>query len=150
SAFRTEKTFIENVGEDRFVVYPVDIYCARTVDYVQERREFDVKPILLKVLDAVAESRDMTLEDMESAESLFKTILSTKFHHWDYENEIREFTTLETKDHGMYFLDFQEQLQLVEVILGMNCPVEIADILSSVSAYPEQITISKTMPSPTA
>jgi hypothetical protein len=55
----------------------------------------------------------------EDTETL-QQFLFTKYTHWRYENEVRSFVTLEKKDaeKNMYFADFSENLQLVEVIVG--------------------------------
>lgn len=46
--------------------------------------------------------------------------LSTKYHHWRYEQEVRAYVRLENVDltSGLYFTSFSEKLRLVGVIAG--------------------------------
>jgi hypothetical protein len=51
-----------------------------------------------------------------------RKIVTTKFHHWAYENEVRVFSPL-SEDHfenGFYFEPFGAQITLREVIFGAN------------------------------
>lgn len=52
-------------------------------------------------------------------------LLCTKYEHWIYESERRMFLSLDegTKEHGMYFYDFSDNLALKEVIIGPNCAI---------------------------
>lgn len=59
-----------------------------------------------------------------------KKLLFTKYEHWQYEDEIRCFVTLEEKEHesGLYFAEFSEDLKLVSVIVGAKSDVSRATL----------------------
>jgi len=56
----------------------------------------------------------------------------TKFANWAYEKEIRLCTTLTAKSDGLYFKEFGEDLNLVEVIAGARCKLAKNEILEAV------------------
>lgn len=51
-----------------------------------------------------------------------KTIFTTRFDHWRYEEEVRVFCDLNEKDpvSGHFFVDYSADLQLKEIIFGAN------------------------------
>jgi hypothetical protein len=53
-------------------------------------------------------------------EDVAKKILTTKYRHWSYEQEVRIFSRLEDRDQetGLYFKEFDRDLALREVIVG--------------------------------
>jgi len=55
---------------------------------------------------------------------------ATKFEHWQYEQEVRLFLTLEERspDEGLYFYEFNEKLQLREIIVGATSAISRADV----------------------
>ena len=57
-------------------------------------------------------------------EGTIRAILSTKFKEWEYEREWRLFAGLKERDAatGLYFVDFGPDLELGEIIVGINCP----------------------------
>ncbi len=63
-------------------------------------------------------------------EKLINRLLRTKFSDWKYEEESRVFVELDhsTREAGMYFQDFSENLRLAEVILGPRCELPIEKI----------------------
>ncbi|OCC22819.1 hypothetical protein MB02_14740 [Croceicoccus estronivorus] len=88
---------------------------------------FDVPDDLLT---RVAYSRkrlpiDRALLEGPDAKALMRTVASTKFSHWRYENEVRLFVALEDRDAetGLWFRDFDADLALKEVIVGQVCDV---------------------------
>jgi Protein of unknown function (DUF2971) len=54
---------------------------------------------------------------------IVRKILFTKFKHWQYEHEIRVWAPLQHEAGGLYFLEFDEKLQIVEIIIGARCVV---------------------------
>jgi hypothetical protein len=59
-------------------------------------------------------------------------LLRTKFRDWRYENECRLFVQLDprTRESGMYFHDFNNDLSLTEVVLGPRCDLPIGRVRS--------------------
>lgn len=51
---------------------------------------------------------------------IVRSILFTKFRHWQYEHEIRVWATLEEEQNGLYFVEFGEELNIVEVIVAVQ------------------------------
>lgn len=72
-------------------------------------------------------------------EAFMRKIVSTKFSHWRYENEVRLFVALNDRDPdtGLWFREFDADLALNEVILGAVCDVtrrELDDALGDLRA----------------
>ena len=78
-------------------------------------------------------------------EALVNRLLRTKFVDWKYENEYRLFVQLdpETKESGLFFHDFSEDLKLMEVILGPRCELPINRIRSLLQTDLPHVKVSK-------
>jgi len=65
---------------------------------------------------------------------LSREVFSTKYVNWSYEKEVRCFRPLlETaKSGGLYFMDFGDDLKLVEVIAGARCEVTETELRSAI------------------
>lgn len=85
----------------------------RPVTYLSERK--NLSPL----------SKPMTTDDSDAW-------LYSKFENWAYEKEIRSWTNLETISEGLYFVDFGEQLKLVEVIAGARCTLAEEELLNAI------------------
>lgn len=66
------------------------------------------------------------------SEAMVNQLLRTKFSDWKYEKERRLFVQLDhsTRESGMYFYDFSDELQLREVVLGPKCELPISRVRS--------------------
>ena len=62
-------------------------------------------------------------------EALQNRLLRTKSRHWQYEEEIRRFINLldAIADQGLLFWPFDDDMRLVEVILGPESPLDLSD-----------------------
>jgi hypothetical protein len=91
------------------------------VDYSDER--------LRQQLDENKHSTRLTADQ----ESLLRR---TKLRDWQYEREIRLYVDLgvATKEGSLYFRNFDEDLCLAEVIVGIRCPLSIDRLRNFVSA----------------
>ena len=72
-------------------------------------------------------------------ENFMKRLLRTKFAHWEYEEEVRNFLRLEEVDPetGLYFSDFSKELILKEIIVGARSDVsrnDISDVLGKLES----------------
>jgi len=78
-------------------------------------------------------------------EDLMNRLLRTKFHDWQYEDEMRIFVGLDpkTKESGLYFYDFSSDFQLREVILGPKCELPLKSIRVLVTGYKPAVTVIK-------
>jgi hypothetical protein len=74
---------------------------------------------------------------------LVRKILFTKFDHWKYEKEIRVWAPLQNEEDGVYFLEFDEELQLTEVIIGQKCTISKPAIERALGPLSAQVKISK-------
>lgn len=68
------------------------------------------------------------------AQAFMQAVISTKFSHWRYEDEVRLFVALKERDPDtrLWFSDFGPDLALREVIVGAACDVtrkELAEAL---------------------
>ncbi|GMR07424.1 MAG: hypothetical protein BMS9Abin26_0427 [Gammaproteobacteria bacterium] len=81
-------------------------------------------------------------DDMKSADQMtedhMKNILTTKYSHWRYEQEVRVYSGLDPiDDNGFSFSDFGSKLELKRVIVGARSLITramIAEALGGLSA----------------
>jgi hypothetical protein len=68
------------------------------------------------------------------SEPFVRQVLTTKYLHWKYENEVRTFVKLDerTAERGLYFFPFSDDLRLTEVILGPLCELPLDTVRSFV------------------
>ncbi len=79
------------------------------------------------------------------AEREMLKVLSTKYSHWRYENEVRCFCTLDEKDQetGLYFMPFSDGLSLREVIVGHCSTIGRGDLKEALGNIESQVTAYK-------
>jgi len=78
---------------------------------------------------------------------LMKKILSTKFSHWRYEREYRAFLSLDkAASDGNYYLDFSDQIQLKEIIIGANSELARKDVIDALDSRSKGIKMFKARP----
>ena len=70
-------------------------------------------------------------------------MLYTKYQHWVYEEEVRVGALLQEKSGCHYFHAFDDELRLVEVIVGAGCPVSQRTILRALGTHQYGVTILK-------
>jgi hypothetical protein len=98
---------------------------AHKVNYVSER--LLAKPSAMKSEGPEAEAHVME-------------ILTTKFEHWSYEDEYRVFPQLQERDpSGLYFLEFDDQVSLREVIVGPHSSLSRSDVAQVLGALAPQV-----------
>jgi len=80
--------------------------------------------------------------------NLMKRLLTTKFEHWCYEQEFRSFVDLDssTKEKGLFFHEFSEQLQLKRVIVGSQSTISRSRIQSVLGNIAKGIEVFKARP----
>lgn len=80
----------------------------------------------------------------EINEELMLKFLTTKFGHWQYEQEYRSFVELREKEiDGNYYSYFSDQLKIKEVIIGAHSSVTRAQVNDAISGYSEKLEIFK-------
>lgn len=69
-------------------------------------------------------------------QATLRTVLTTKFKQWEYENEWRVFANLDDRDAktGLYYLDFGPNVVLREIIVGARCSKPVGDFAKLVKA----------------
>jgi len=69
--------------------------------------------------------------------------ITTKAHHWHYEEEIRRFVPLAKaiSEGGLMFWPFDKQLELVEVIVGSESSVDVAATRSQIRATDPDVVV---------
>jgi hypothetical protein len=97
-----------------------DLY--RLVRYEPKRLPFP------RDLDTSADARD---------------ILFIKYSNRAYEQEVRVCIHLPQAENGLYFCDFDETMQLKEVIVGANCTLSRSDIAKALGLLAGQIALIK-------
>lgn len=92
-------------------------------------------------------------DDLFSTDQLVKDqamikILGTKFLHWRYEDEVRQFVSLADKDPetGHYFSEFSEQLKLALVVVGTEACISRSEISAALGEHNAHIKRFKARP----
>ncbi len=82
--------------------------------------------------------------DFEAQKEILK-VLSTKYQHWRYENELRLFTRLDDQDpqSKLYFAQFSPQMVLKEVIVGPLSTITRTELLSALGDQAEGVEVYK-------
>lgn len=86
-----------------------------------------------------SKSRELFSNVQSVKEREMERLLSTKFSHWRYENEVRVFVSLEDKDPdiGHYFYPFSDEMKIRQVLVGAEASVtrqEVAEALGNENA----------------
>ena len=67
----------------------------------------------------------------------------TKFNGWEYEKEIRIWALLSNEEDGLHFLEFEERMRLVEVIIGASCTLTRAAITRALGTLASEVKITR-------
>ena len=81
----------------------------------------------------------------EERYQIVRKILFTKFKHWAYEKEVRQWAVLESEENGHYFVEFNKNLRLVEVIVGARSELTPNEI-SEQGKLSSEVKITKARP----
>lgn len=76
-------------------------------------------------------------------EPIMKAMLSTKFIDWKYEDEARVITSLEDREEGKCYKNFDNHLQLKEVILGHRCKLPKPELESILNCHLDTVVVRK-------
>jgi hypothetical protein len=86
---------------------------------------------------------DLVSRDESEILKAMKHLLFTKFEDWRHEDEVRLSINLD-KDRetaeGLYFMDWGDQLKLVEIVVGLRSPTCRRELESALIGYPEPVT----------
>ncbi|WP_394179564.1 DUF2971 domain-containing protein [Marinomonas posidonica] len=102
---------------------------------------FDIPDHLLNKVEYINERISYSGGEFTLKEIMI--FFTSKFKHWEYENEYRCFSELINKDGDLYFSKFSSTLILKEVIVGASSNLNITDIASLVD---EEVEIFKVRP----
>ncbi len=94
-----------------------------------------------RILDKLGDKEDPLGID----EELQKRLVSTKFRHWEYEEEYRVFVPLKNcvKEGMLHFCRFDSTLKLAEVILGPECSLSLDSVLKLTQAHHPEAVVFK-------
>jgi hypothetical protein len=70
-------------------------------------------------------------------------ILYSKFHHWEYEDEVRLGTGMNEKENGKVFIAFGQMLKATKVILGERCSESVAEITQLARDHGHELDVVK-------
>jgi hypothetical protein len=56
---------------------------------------------------------------------------------------MRVWAPLQNEEGGLYFLEFDEKLQLKEIIVGQRCTLSRAEIMKALGSLAREVTVSK-------
>jgi hypothetical protein len=82
------------------------------------------------------------LGDTERFE-ITRNILFTKFINWKYEHEIRLWAELKQEENGLHFRKFDDDLRIVEVIVGEKSKLNRSEIVEALGALATGVKIIK-------
>lgn len=91
-------------------------------------------------------SEKLFSNDQSVKEREMKRLLSTKFSHWRYENEVRCFVSLEDKDphNGHYFFEFSNEMQIKQILVGAEACISRRDVEKALGDKNAQVERFKT------
>jgi hypothetical protein len=83
--------------------------------------------------------------DLPDAErfAIVQKVLFTKYEHWAYEEEIRFWAPLQNEENGLHFLEFDDKLKLVEIIIGARSTVTESALKRAIGTPEGQVKIIK-------
>jgi hypothetical protein len=70
-------------------------------------------------------------------------LLFIKYSNWAYEQEVRIWIQLPQPENGLYFCDFDETIQLKEVIVGAKCGLSRNDLIQALGPLANSVTLTK-------
>jgi len=109
---------------------------------------FDVPDNMLKEVDYQLE-RFKAKDDNRAGESSGKDVayrlLTTKFEHWRYEEEVRVVLRLDSiaPEAGRYFVPFSPGLRLREVITGPRSALSLPEVRGLLAEEDGDVTLSQ-------
>lgn len=74
---------------------------------------------------------------------IVRKILFTKFDSWKYEEEVRIWAPLQNEEGGLHFLDFDDKLRLMEVIVGARSTIRRSAISRALGMLASQVAMTK-------
>lgn len=79
------------------------------------------------------------------SEILGRRLLTTKFEHWRYEDEVRMILKLEHTvcEREFYFMPFGEALRLREIVAGVRCNIALDELRAMLADEDRHINISR-------
>jgi hypothetical protein len=103
---------------------------------------FDVPVNSVKAVQYIASRTSMRFPLTEAAT---EELLFTKYRDWSYEEEWRGWFRLDTRDQatGLFFYDFDEKIQLREVIVGPLCEIPKGKLEAVTGDYIAPVQIVK-------
>ncbi|MEH6544590.1 MAG: hypothetical protein V7721_11700 [Porticoccaceae bacterium] len=74
-----------------------------------------------------------------------RKILTTKFSHWSYEEEWRQFIPLDknAEEKGLYYSDFSNDLKLKQVIIGAHSKLTRKQVSNALTGLNKDIVVFK-------
>lgn len=102
---------------------------------------FDIDQQILKEVSYVEKRPVLNEISIEVA----RWLLFTKYIEWQYENEVRIFTTLQEQDPDseLFFANFNDQLVLREVIVGPLSSVTKSQLKEALGEHSARVTLTK-------
>jgi hypothetical protein len=109
---------------------------------------FDVPDHALTEVDYQLErftANDGNRSDETSVKELADKLLTTKFEHWRYEDEVRVVLRLEgmKPESGLFFVRFSSDLRLREVISGPRSALSLADVRALLTEEDRNVTLTQ-------
>ncbi|MBF9235009.1 DUF2971 domain-containing protein [Microvirga alba] len=110
---------------------------------------FDVPDIYLEPISYLSErvifEPKMLTHSGDIAESYVVKLLTTKFKHWSYENEMRSFIELNNPDKksGLYFTPFSEDIVLKKVIVGARSSIKRHVLNEALGSIASEVSVFK-------
>ncbi len=110
---------------------------------------FDLSDELIEEVKYTKDRLPIRFVDGDPAKGLeepfVRELLTTKYEHWGYEEEIRVFVGLDPAEiqGNSFFYPFSNKLQLAEVILGPLCELPISEVRGLVRGSYDRVRVYK-------
>lgn len=95
--------------------------------------------------DLLRISKDSLSGTPSLSQKFGRELLSTKFVDWKYEEELRVFVNLDEceREGGLFFIPFDANLNLVEVVLGVRCVISPSRLRGMLETYDHDVAVRK-------
>jgi hypothetical protein len=103
----------------------------------------DITAPVTYISELVKSPSDFLALDDAVKVAFVRDLLFTKYKNWAYEEEIRMWNTLQNKDGQHYFLEFDETIRLVEIIVGLTCPVTSRTLARALGRHAKEVKFTK-------
>ena len=107
---------------------------------------FDITDDKLSQIKYVDERGSLPENIEEIDQSFMKKLMHQKFSHWSYEKEWRIFVSLDEQEDGIYYVNFSNEIQVKEVIVGCVSQISRKKVSEALGELDGKVKVFKARP----